>query len=415
MTTNWPGIPNSVALRRAYAGTEDYAGTAVTPTFRLYGKMVLNPKRPLADREEFAGTFFADYTPVYGPWEVDGTYEQPLTYEDLAILPRYSLAGGSAGVSDGQATPGYLYTRRPHATRIDFDAMTLESGVPGMPWRATDLFFPEFTISGDIDDSEAAWKWSSPVKAATTDLIAATTGTATGGSTSTVVKTAAGWTVNQFQGGYVRMLTGTAGNIGQVREIASNDATTLTLVGLFPSAVANTDTFEISGMFTPSIADRTRETIDAPGTLLYLDGSSAIGTTLQTMRFISFSVTYQSGITGMKRFMENVDTLSSKPDQGKKRVVGQVRLEFDNRDQYDAWKAKTVRKIRIKKEGSTIDTGASTKKLGQIDVYAAQWSEMSVDERQNNITCTWGFRGFVDATEGVPFQILAKNKLSTLP
>lgn len=415
MTTAWQGPANSVALERGYAGTQLQAGVAVAPTFRLYGKWQLNAKRTLTDREEFAGTLLGDYNPVFGPWEIDGTYEQPLTFEDLAILTRYGLAGGAANTDDGNTVHGYTYTRRPAVSRIDLDAMTLESGVPGLPFLADTLIFPEFTISADVDDSEGAWKWSSQVRARAHDPIPETSGVATGGSASTVVKSGAGWTTNQFQGGFVRMTGGTANNNGQVREIASNNATTLTLVSDLPAAVVNTDTFEISGMFTAGITDRVRETIDAPGTDLYLDTVSAIGTSAQINRFISFSLTNQSGITGFKRFMENVESYSGRPDQGKKRVMGQVRLEFDSFREYDNFRNKTPERIRIAQDGSIIDSGASTRKRAAIDVYLAYWSDVTPDARQNNLTRTWAFRGFVDPTEGVPWQLLVKNKLASLP
>lgn len=415
MTTAWQGVPNSVALERAYAGTQAQAGVAAAPTFRLYGKFQLNPKRALADREEYAGTYFADYTPVFGPWEIDGTYDQALAYEDLAILPRYALQGGDAPVSDSESTPGYTRTRRPSADALNIDAMTIESGVPGLPFKADTVIFPEFTISADVDDAEAAWKWSSPVRARTHDPIPSTTGTATGGTTGTVVNSGASWAVNVYQGGYVRMLTGTAGNIGKVRRIASNTATTLTLAEAFPSAVANADTYEIMGMFTAGIADRTREIIAAPGTKLYLDDTLSLGTTEQKERFISFSATYQSGITGFKRFMDNVENYSARLDQGKKRIVGQVRVEFDSMREYNNWRAKRPEKLRIVQEGSVINASPETRKKGQIDVYTAYWSEVTPDARQNNLTRTWAFRGFVNQSEGVPFELLSKTALATLP
>lgn len=416
MTTAWNVAPNSVALRRAYAGTEAIAGAGATPTYRIYADLRLNHTRQLADREEYAGTLFADYTPVFGPWEIDGTLEQPLTYEDLGIFPRYSLAGGGSGVSDGNTTPGYLYTRRPDPDSLNIDSMALEGGVPNMPWTAAGLIFPEFTISGDIDDSEAAWKWSSLVKAVSKDYKAVVTGAATGGTTTTVVKTGAGWTVDAFIGGYVRMTGGTAGNIGQVREIIDNDATSLTVAGAFPSAVANTDTFEISGIFTAGIADRTREIIAAPGTKLYLDpASGTIGTTLVSGRFISFSATYQSGLTTFKRFMENVDGFTAKPDLGKRRVMGQVRLEFDRLSEWNDFKNAVGQNIRIRQTGSVIDSGAGTTKSATIDIYNAIWSGFTEDERNSNITVTLPFTGFVDTVEGVPFELAVKNTLSVLP
>lgn len=415
MTTAWQGPANSVALERGYAGTQAQAGVAVAPTFRTYGKWQLNAKRTLTDREEFAGTLFGDYNPVFGPWDVDGTYEQPLTYEDLAILPRYGMAGGDSPVSDSETTPGYTRTRRPAPSRIDMDAMTLESGVPGLPFKADTLIFPEFTISADVDDSEGAWKWSSQVRARAHDPIPGFSDTATGGSTTTIVKSAAGWVTNAYQGGFVKMTGGTAGNIGQVREILSNNATTLTLAGAMPASVVSTDTFDVSGMFTAGITDRSREIIVAPGTDLFLDTVSAIGTTQQINRFISFSLTNQSGITGFKRFMENVESFSARPDQGKKRVMGQVRLEFDSFREYNNFRNKTPEHIRIAQDGSVIDSGANTNKRAQIDVFLGYWSDVTPDARQNNLTRTWAFRGFVDPTEGVPWELQVKNKLATLP
>jgi hypothetical protein len=414
MPTAFNILPNSVALKRAYFGTEAIAGVAVPPTYRVYANFMLRATRALADREEFGGTLYSDYTPVFGPWEIDGTMEQPLTYEDLAIFPRYSLKGGGTGVTDGNPTPGYTYARSPHATALDIDSATVEGGTPDMPWTGTGVIFPEFTISADIDDAEAVWKWSSPVKAVSRDLKATTTGIATGGTTSTVVKTAAGWTINQFAGAYVTMTGGTAANIGQSRLISSNTATELTVATLFPAAVVASDAFTITGTFTTGIADRTREMIAAPGTDLYID-TTTIGTTAVTGKFISFSVTYQSGLNSFKRFMENISTFTAKPDLGKRRVMGQIRMEFDSTSEYQNFVNATARKIRIEQTGSAINVGPNTFKLARIDIPNAVWSEVTEDERNSNITATFGFRGFVDTVSGVPFTLTAKNTLATLP
>ncbi len=69
------------------------------------------------------------------------------------------------------------------------------------------------------------------------------TGTATGGSTSTVENSAAPWTTNEVQTFFVEMTSGSAS--GDVREITSNTTTELTVAPVFSAAVANTDTYEI--------------------------------------------------------------------------------------------------------------------------------------------------------------------------
>lgn len=58
--------------------------------------------------------------------------------------------------------------------------------------------------------------------------------TASSATTTTIVKTGAGWTVNQYANHDVEILSGTGA--GQRRRIASNDATTLTLAGAVAGA-----------------------------------------------------------------------------------------------------------------------------------------------------------------------------------
>jgi hypothetical protein len=212
------------------------------------------------------------------------------------------------------------------------------------------------------------------------------------------------------------MLTGTAGNIGQVREIESNTATVLTLTQALPATVAAADTFEILGNFTTGIADRTREMIAGPGTDLYMDATGGtIGTTAITGRFISFSVTYNSGLSTFKRFMENTDSFTAKPDLGMRRVTGQLRLEYDRLDEWNLFEAGTARKLRIKQTGSTINVSPATTKEATIDVYNAVFSSFTEDTRNSNITATVGFTGFVSTVEGVPWQLAVKNTLAALP
>lgn len=71
--------------------------------------------------------------------------------------------------------------------------------------------------------------------------------TATGGTTSTVVKTAAGWTVNAYAGMWVRMekTAASVNAVHEVRRIVSNDATSLTVTPNFTTAPVNTDPFTI--------------------------------------------------------------------------------------------------------------------------------------------------------------------------
>lgn len=81
------------------------------------------------------------------------------------------------------------------------------------------------------------------------------TGTATGGSTSTLVKAAADWEINAYAGKFVKITAGTG--INQVRKIASNDATTLTVDVTDGNWTApdNTSEFAISNTYTTHVYD----------------------------------------------------------------------------------------------------------------------------------------------------------------
>lgn len=405
---------NERQLKRCYAGVETNIGVEVAPDFRLYGDMSLKKARSLAARREYAGTLFSRYSPVRGPVEITGQYDQGLSYEDLAILLQFGAAKEPTPTDDGNTVHGYTRVYTPDPTRIWLNTFSAELGWPGFVKSGSMLHFPEFTISGDIDDAEAVWKWSSKVQGRTLEPKAAITGAATGGSTSTVVKTAAGWTVNAYAGSYVRMTGGTANNLQQVREILSNDATTLTLVEPFPAAVVATDTFEIAPPFTASIADRQRESIAMPGTQLFIDTASAIGTTQQVGRLISFSNTF-STTAMLKRFAEDVNSYSKRLGAGEKLVSGQLKMEFDNRDQYDNWNNGTELKIRIQSIGSQINASPATNKLARIDVPRAIYDTLDEDERGENITATIAYIGFVDLTNNYPVQYTVKDKQATLP
>ena len=69
-------------------------------------------------------------------------------------------------------------------------------------------------------------------------------GTATSGTISTIVDSAATYTANQYIGYVVWVHTGT--NAGEYREITANDTTTLTVSPVFSSAIDNTSQFRIT-------------------------------------------------------------------------------------------------------------------------------------------------------------------------
>lgn len=410
------GPPNYEQLQRTLVGVETIRGTKVTPTNKWYGKMDIQRHNALAESDDYGGDFFGDVTPVRGPITVDGTYMQKFSYEDACLL-RYGMKGAFTPADDGNSTHGYTYAFSHTPSTDDLDTFSAENGDPIMVFESQGLFFPEFTLSGDIDDAEAAWKWNSRIAGINKDRKAGLDDVAaTSGSTTTFVKSAWGQTISALVGQWVHFKTGTAGNIGLFRQITANDATTLTFAAL-PSAVQAADTIDVYAGFTSGVSDRTRELVKGPGTKLYLDATT-IGTTLVTGRFISFSVTSSLGQnTGYKRFFENTTTLSNKVDRGKIKVTGQVRLEFDRRSEWDAWIASTPEKIRIEQTGTVINVSPATTKKATIDIYAAQWGDPTFDPRGNNRTATWPFVGYKDVAGGgtnLPIGVTIVNKQSAL-
>jgi hypothetical protein len=411
-------IPNEQQLRRIQAGTEALGarGTAVAPTYKLYGDLAVTKTQALADRNEYDGTFDGWITPVRGAVEVAGTYAQPLTYEDAAILARYGIKGQVAGVDDTNTVHGYLYSYVGTPSVDDLDAFTAEYGHPGNPWLSAGLMFNAFTVSADIDDTEAIWKWASDLYGRSKDPIANQVATATPITSyagSTITKTAAGWTINAFTGNYVRVNGGTGA--GQVRLIASNTATTIVVTAPFIPALDATSTIEIPGGFTTGLTDRVREAIDAPGTQLFIDNvGGTIGTTPVLGKFISFSVTYTNNITA-KRFMENTNTNSTKTGRGMRQITGQLRMEFEDHAEFDKFAANVPRLIRIQKTGSQINAAPLTNKYIRLDLPAGYWDAVTEDTRDNNITATFAFKAYKDVTLGYPFKFDVKNKLAVLP
>jgi hypothetical protein len=411
-------IPNEQQLRRTQAGTEapGARGTAVAPTFKLYGDMAITKTQALADRNEFDGTFDGWITPVRGAVEVAGTYAQPMTYEDAAILGRYGIKGQPVPTDDGNTVHGYLWSYTGTPSVDDLDAFTAEYGHPGNPWLSAGLMFNTFTVSADIDDSEAIWKWASDLYGRSKDPIAnqVAAGTAiTSYAGSTITKTAAGWTISAFVGNYVRVNAGTGA--GQVRLISANTATTIVVTAPFVPALDVTSTIEVPGGFTAGLVDRVREAIDAPGTKLYIDnGGGTIGTTQVLGKFISFSATYTNNITA-KRFLENTSTNALKTGRGMRQITGQIRMEFEDHAEYDKFAANASRLIRIEKTGSQINAGPVTNKYIRLDIPATYWDAVTEDTRDNNITATFAFKAYKDVTLGYPFKYDVKNKLSVLP
>lgn len=168
----------------------------------------------------------------------------------------------------------------------------------------------------------------------------------------------------------------------------------------------------LPGGFTAAIPERVREFVKAAGTKLYIDDAAAdIGTTQILQKFINFSVTWNNALT-TKRFMEDEDQVSTRLGMGQLQVTGQIRLEFDSDAEAAKYRSGAQRSIRIEREGSIIHDAVH--KRARIDIPDARWLTPSKDNRENNLTQTFGFRGYIDPTANYPASVESVSDLATL-
>ena len=414
-------VHNETMLKRVQMGTETAIGTLAAPTFKLYGDMQLNKGRNLIQKGQRTGSFDTYKDPKFGMFTFDGTYADDLSFEDWSILMRYGVSDPPTPTDDGNTVHGYTWDYKPDAGKID--SFSAEEGFDGIPFQVKGGQFGDFTVSHDIEDQDGNWKFSANVVMSNYDTIAlqVTATAATGGTTTTVVKTGAAWVVNAYQGLFVRMLTGTAGNIGEIREIASNDATTLTLVSALPSAVTAADTFEISGKFTGSLTDRTLDYIQNEGTQMFLaDNLAGLSTATNEVKdkLISFSLT-QNNTLKLKKFSDNLGSYSKKRGRGERFISGSVVMEFDDWTEYKKFEAASpvTRALQFQQlNGPTINVSPATTHTAKIILPKVYWNTINKNQDRNgNVTAAFEFWCYLDSTAGYVVNWQVKNKLSVLP
>lgn len=410
-------IPNTVQKRAAYAGTETVRGTAVTPTYKLYGDLQVNKRTTLIERPSYAGTYDTDYTPTFGLPEIDGTYAQVLTFEDAAILPRYWIAGDPANDGGDAGSPeAFAWEHSPTAATDDLDSMTAVYGFDGVIFRSTGIIVNEGTIRGNADDGADAWMFDARLfvreKELQVGLAEVALTAVTAGPPMVLTPAGGGMTIDALIGQYVEVMSGPGAS--QVALITDNDATTITIDRVFSPAPTTSSTVEVSGEF-PSIADRDRTVVPFAGTQLFVgDEGDTIGTDHQVVgRFVGFSATLANNINP-KRMADDTTGYSAKIDRGARRVTAQITMEFDDWRELRRWEENATRLVRIRQPLGPIVHDA-VRQTVHIDLPGLYWEQMSEDVRNSNIRATYQGRGFVDSVLGYSFALAATNELETLP
>lgn len=404
-------ISNEVSNKAIYAATETVVGTAQTPTYMWLGELSINKTQDLVDKPEATGGYFRRVTPKLGVISFDGTYTEDLTFESYPAINRYGLAPSGTATSDGNTIPGYTRIQAPSHTIDNIQSATLVYGINGLGWQSTGVRFSEHTVTIDTDDADGVWKWSGPLSVQSKQALPTVfSGTATGGTATTLVMTGAGRTVNADAGKFLFNKFGTS--VGDVRLIVSNTADTWTVDEAFATTPIAGNVFRIEAKL-PAIAIPDYEAIPTYGTQVFIDPlSGTIGTTQVLDRIISVNYTVGTSRTS-KRFLNNtMNEVSSRTGRGASMISGQIRVEFDRRDEYFNWEQLNGFKLRIRQTGDVINTAPETVKLAQADFAECYFSTPTEDARESNMTITlpfWAY-GTID-----PIKVTTKNALATLP
>lgn len=404
------GIRNEIGLRRVQAGTEAVPGTAVAADHRWLGNFVANKSAALVRTPEMTGTYDGLITPRKELATFDGSYSELLTYQGFVIHNQYGIKAGATGTVAGA---GWSYTASPSAAEDDIASATVEYGVDGQVWRSTGVRHNEYTITIDTDDADGVWKLSANEFIRDKTQVVGDSGTVTAGTTSTLTDSSKAWTVNQWAGYWCFIRFGTGA--GEVRQITSNTATALTFYApVLAAAPTAGQLYRIEGIFTAGVPFPSYDSIAVPGTKLFIDPvGGTIGTTQLLDRMVSYNITVNNARTS-KRFAENSNALSARTGRGQRLITGQVRLEFDRRDEYNNFENLAEVMIRVRQEGPALSATPGDVQYAQIDVNRAVWDVVDLNERENNITATFGFVAYVPAS-GAIATFSGKTDLSVLP
>lgn len=404
-------VPNEVGLEEFMIATEAIPGTFAVPIRRMTQQFDAQPGvGELIVGQDVTGGYNRTARARRGTKDPSGSLggRGDLTFQELAMFARYFIRGGVTGTSDAETIPGYTFDFSNLPNADDIQTFSALFGVPGLEWMATGVRFDEINISGDATNADNAWKISGTPFLKEAKRYHSFEGVATGGSTTTIVLTGAGWTSNQWQGAYVFQDFGSG--VGETRMVASNTTDTLTLESPLATAAASGDKFSISTPF-PTLSDPDYDTISMEGTKIFLDihdpSSSTIGTTNVSERVASFNVTQKLNLANKRR----APGIISRKGRGNLDITGQITFEADRWDEYYQWIENDYLSIRIEKEGPLIDPDAGTRHLAQLNFERAAWNTRSPGTDNHNKMVTMAFRALRHTPD---WNVKVKTNLATL-
>lgn len=385
------GIPNEDMNRQALAGIEAIKGVAVAPTHKLPGKLTLGSDRALVRTEKATGGYDRYQGLKYGNENWTGNYGASMTFQDAPLVADFTI-GKVVHSAVPNTTLAYQHRAVTNFSRDDLESLTVVHGIDGYAWQATGVTAGEFTLTGDIDDADNAFKIAVPVTAKSNDPLTQFEGVATAGTATSVTMTGAALTASAWVGDFITLDYGSGR--GAVREITANTADTVTwTVPVAGTDIPSAGTAFLLAPSLPVVADEDTDTISVQGARLFIDlygGSDPIGTTEITDRMISLSLTQSLNRT-QKKFWSGT---SAKSSRGGRVITAAFTFELDHWDEYKHWREGTPLAIRVAKEGEQIDTesvgSTPVYQLMQWDFGTARYDTYTEGTRDNNMTVTIG-------------------------
>lgn len=388
-------------------------GTAVTPPTH-YANLTgwIKPQVEMYEPDESRGTLEEMYRSIrvreWGIWQGEGA-------ADVDILPVFLNMAVEGNVTSpstpGGATLSRLWEFVPNITADDLETASLYWGDPNVQvWRGAFGYAEELKITADASKPEGV-KMSVKGMTQFPLYMAAITG----------ISNAATGVVTSPGHGLVAGDSVTISGVAGMPEVNGNTytvgTTTATTFQLSATNTTGFGTYTSGGKWvleSPTLpAQILGQLLAAQNMQLWLDTSSAIGTTEITGRVVSGEHTIPTGFvkkhiavgpTGGKTY--------TRVGRDKRRINTVVVFELLDTAQYDLFQNESLVKMRCRYNGPLIETGFYY--YIEVDTYGklvfSDWGDLEGVNR----TVQFEVNSMLDTTLGASFRVAVQNTRATL-
>lgn len=167
---------------------------------------------------------------------------------------------------------------------------------------------------------------------------------------------------------------------------------------------------------TAALAVRTVQHVPAPGTAVWLDSTSAFGTTAVAGRLLSAEVTIETGMIARRALDGNTvgpDPLAPTATviAGRRSLSASIVAIFSSIVEFDAWRAATAQRLRLRRTGPVL--GGSNWRA-TLDL-AGIWRTFAIGDSDGLVTAELELAGVLDASIAAEWRAEVVNDLATLP